>query len=185
VSTAHAIDIKKSAKKEVMVIWATSKTFVIGMNSGLAELYTYAIRNGAKVRLLIPHGQNIEHTTNNLKDSVPQLDIRIADKNLETKITILIVDRAELMTWELRDDNIEDPYQAGGLATYSNNKSIASSYANIFQAFWKQTELYEQSQTYNKMHKEFINIAAHELRTPVQPIIGLSQILLSKGGRSC
>jgi signal transduction histidine kinase len=28
----------------------------------------------------------------------------------------------------------------------------------------------------------FINIAAHELRTPIQPIIGLSQILLSKTG---
>lgn len=183
VSIAHAIDIIKSAKKEVMVIWATSKTFVIGMNSGLAELYTNAIHNGAKVRLLIPNGQDIEHTANILKMSVPQVDIRIADKNLETKITILIVDRAEVMTWKLRDDNIENPYQAGGLATYSNNKSIASSYGIIFEVFWKQTELYEQSQNYNKMQNEFINIAAHELRTPVQPIIGLSQILLSKRGK--
>jgi hypothetical protein len=41
------------------------------------------------------------------------VDIRIADKSLETKITILIVDRGEVMTWELRDDNLEDPYQAG------------------------------------------------------------------------
>jgi signal transduction histidine kinase len=30
------------------------------------------------------------------------------------------------------------------------------------------------------MQKEFINIAAHELRTPVQPILGLSQVLLTK-----
>lgn len=29
------------------------------------------------------------------------------------------------------------------------------------------------------MHKEFINIAAHELRTPIQPILGLSEILRS------
>ncbi len=33
------------------------------------------------------------------------------------------------------------------------------------------------------MQNEFINIAAHELRTPVQPIIDLSQILLSKRGK--
>ncbi|MDQ6667487.1 MAG: HAMP domain-containing histidine kinase [Thermoproteota archaeon] len=111
------------------------------------------------------------------------MDIRIADKSLETKITILIVDRGEVMTWELRDDNLEDPYQAGGEATYSNNKSIATSYAIIFETFWKQTELYAQSQTYIKMQNEFINNAAHELRTPVQPIIGLSQILLSKRGK--
>jgi signal transduction histidine kinase len=30
------------------------------------------------------------------------------------------------------------------------------------------------------MQKEFINIAAHELRTPIQPILGLSQFLKSK-----
>jgi signal transduction histidine kinase len=30
------------------------------------------------------------------------------------------------------------------------------------------------------MQKEFINIAAHELRTPIQPILGLSDILHSK-----
>ena len=31
--------------------------------------------------------------------------------------------------------------------------------------------------TNDKMQKEFINIASHELRTPIQPILGLSQIL--------
>jgi signal transduction histidine kinase len=30
------------------------------------------------------------------------------------------------------------------------------------------------------MQREFLNIAAHELRTPVQPILGLSQVLLSE-----
>ena len=30
------------------------------------------------------------------------------------------------------------------------------------------------------MQKEFINIATHELRTPVQPILGLSQILMAE-----
>lgn len=31
-----------------------------------------------------------------------------------------------------------------------------------------------------KMQKEFINVAAHELRTPIQPILGLSEILRSR-----
>jgi two-component system, OmpR family, sensor histidine kinase VicK len=33
------------------------------------------------------------------------------------------------------------------------------------------------------MQKEFINIAAHELRTPIQPILGLAEVLSSKTGR--
>ena len=38
----------------------------------------------------------------------------------------------------------------------------------------------EKLKVHNKMQKEFINIAAHELRTPVQPIIGLTESLRSK-----
>jgi signal transduction histidine kinase len=30
------------------------------------------------------------------------------------------------------------------------------------------------------MQKDFINIAAHELRTPIQPILGLTQIIRDK-----
>jgi len=109
---------------------------------GVAQIYAQAIRNGAAVNLLIPYGDGIKTITKDLKILVPQIDIRIADKSLETKIIILIVDSKEVMTWELRDDNNENPYQADGLATYSNNKSIASSYATIFETLWKQTELY-------------------------------------------
>jgi signal transduction histidine kinase len=42
--------------------------------------------------------------------------------------------------------------------------------------------LYEQLKINDKMQKEFINVAAHELRTPVQPILGLSDVLISKKG---
>src|SRR5919112_497816 len=39
---------------------------------------------------------------------------------------------------------------------------------------------YEKLKETDKMKDEFINIAAHELRTPIQPILGLTQFLLSK-----
>ena len=38
----------------------------------------------------------------------------------------------------------------------------------------------EQLKMRDKAQQEFINIAAHELRTPIQPIIGLSDVLLHK-----
>jgi signal transduction histidine kinase len=74
-------------------------------------------------------------------------------------------------------------------ATYSNNKSTALSYVSIFESLWKQTELYqklnklyERLQEHDKIQNEFISIAADELRTPIQPILGLSEILLCKKG---
>ena len=44
------------------------------------------------------------------------------------------------------------------------------------------TEIYQtnaQLKVLNIMQKEFINIAAHELRTPIQPILGLTKVLHS------
>ena len=38
----------------------------------------------------------------------------------------------------------------------------------------------EQLRVHNKMQKDFINIAAHEIRGPIQPILGLTQALRSK-----
>jgi two-component system sensor histidine kinase VicK len=78
---------------------------------------------------------------------------------------------------ELRDDSKKATVDAIGLATYSNSKSTVLSYSTIFESLWKQTELYEQLQIHDKMQKEFINTAAHELRTPIQPIIGIADIL--------
>ena len=40
----------------------------------------------------------------------------------------------------------------------------------------------EQLRTNDKMQNEFINLAAHELKTPTQPILSLSEVLLQKRG---
>ena len=39
---------------------------------------------------------------------------------------------------------------------------------------------YEKVKESEKMQKEFLNIAAHELRTPIQPILGLTEAMYSK-----
>src|SRR5919199_887706 len=41
-------------------------------------------------------------------------------------------------------------------------------------------KLNEQLEQKDKLKDEFINIAAHELRTPIQPILGLSEVIRSR-----
>jgi two-component system sensor histidine kinase VicK len=60
---------------------------------------------------------------------------------------------------------------------------------NIFESLWKQTELYqklnelcERLQEHNKIQEAFIIVAANEMRYSVQPILALSEFLLSKKG---
>lgn len=105
----------------------------------------------------------------------------------ESQASFVVVDRKESLVMELRDDSKTTFDEAIGLSTYSNSRAGVLSYVAIFENFWKQTELYEdikksheQLKMQDIVQKEFINIAAHELRNPIQPILGLSEILRSK-----
>ncbi len=84
------------------------------------------------------------------------------------------MDRKTSLIIELKDDTKSAFEEAIGPATYSNSKSIVLSYVSIFESLWGQTELYQELkelykrlQDHDKMQKEFISIAAHELRTPI------------------
>jgi two-component system, OmpR family, sensor histidine kinase VicK len=51
------------------------------------------------------------------------------------------------------------------------------SYVSIFEGLWKQAELVEQLEAHDKMQREFINIASHEMKTPTQAILGTTGLL--------
>ena len=171
----------KSAKHEVLRIYPSFNGFRRQISMGALHLFREALERNKSVRILVPADEEqMEHTIKEIQLALPKLDIRGLDKTLQTQIGVIVVDRKESMIIELKDDTKEKYHDAAGLAAYSNSKPIALSYASIFETLWKQGELYERLKTYNMMQKEFINIAAHELRTPVQPILGLSQVLLTK-----
>jgi len=117
-------------------------------------------------------------------DGIDDIDIRHIERMSETKATILIVDRKLSLVMELRDDSKTTFNEAIGLSTYSNSRPSVLSYIAIFDNLWIQTELYEklkeaneQLKVHDKMQKEFINIASHEMKTPTQAILGYSELL--------
>jgi signal transduction histidine kinase len=78
---------------------------------------------------------------------------------------------------ELKDDTKQTFIEAIGLATYSNSQSTVLSYVSIFESLWTQTELYQKLKESEEVKDDFVHIAAHELRAPIQPILGLTQIV--------
>ena len=123
-------------------------------------------------------------------------EVLVAEKSAVTTVTILVVDRKESLVIEKTDDSKQNFIEAVGIATYSNSKPTVLSYFSIFENLWKQTELYQQLKESNKqlefaykqlkisdkMQSEFISAAAHELRTPIQPIISSVGIIRSRKG---
>ena len=185
-SIKRAYDLIRSAEEEVLRIFSSIHAFRRQVRLGIMHLFKDALERGIRVRILIPADQNeVIQIVNEVNLVLPQLDIGSVDKSLEGTVGILVVDRKESLIIETKDDLKDSSYDAAGLASYSNSKPIALAYASIFDSLWKQTELhqklskmYEQLKTHGKMQKEFINIAAHELRTPIQPILGLTGELL-------
>ena len=185
---AKAQSIISAARKEVSILVSSANALRRQVQMGGLQLLRNASeQQGAMVRLLVPDenendGQRLSTILEEVKIQCPQVNVRTMEKGLHTRITIVLADRKECTIIELKDDTKDISYSAAGLSTYSNSKSTVSSYVSIFETFWKQTELYEKLKVHDKMQKEFINVAAHELRTPVQPILGLSEVLLSKKG---
>jgi signal transduction histidine kinase len=193
-------ELVKSATYEILVIFSTANAFHRQERAGTMDLFKEAAAaegRRVKIRILTPMDDIIKEKAQKFKEEQQQhqqhhhqIDIRNIEYPLQTKVTILLVDRKFSLTVELKDDTKETSYEAIGLATYSNSKPTVLSYVTIFDTLWKQVDLYgelrdlyEQLKIHDKMQKEFINIAAHELRTPIQPILGLAEVLSSKRGR--
>jgi len=177
------LDTLKSALEEILLIFPTIDAFLRQDKIGAIPLAIQAARErNIKVRILVPTNDVIEQKVQALKEyccHANTINIRYIEQMQNAKATILVVDRKASLVMELKDDSKTTFYDAIGLSTYSNSKAGVLSYVAIFENLWKQSELYEQLmkaheqlKIHDRMQKEFIDIAAHELRTPIQPIMG-------------
>jgi signal transduction histidine kinase len=186
VTQERVFELIKSAKEEILIIFSTSNAFRRQEKAGAVDLVIRTAKSkNVKVRILSPFDEYVMNLVDKIKkEEKIRIEIRNIKEPLQTKVSVLIVDRASLLSAELKSDSKDTVLEAIGLATYSNSKATVLSYASIFESLWNQTELYEhtkqlyqQLKSQDKMQKEFIDIAAHELRTPIQPILGLAQVL--------
>jgi two-component system, OmpR family, sensor histidine kinase VicK len=173
-----------SAEKEIKVVFPTTNALVRQDKAGILFLLQEAAAvKKCQVKVLMPNDElifNFISTNNN------NVSARFIDLHESGKATILIVDNKVSLMMELRDDSKKTFHEAIGLSTYSNSKAGVLSYVSMFESLWKQAELYEELKRNEKMQKEFINTAAHELRTPVQPILGMAELieLSFEGGKT-
>jgi two-component system, OmpR family, sensor histidine kinase VicK len=180
-SIARGWDMVRSARKEINILFSSTNALKRQIEMGVLSLLKKASdRQNISIRMLLPSSEKTDEIIEQTKSNVPKIDIRTVSTSLETKITILVVDSRQCLILELKDDMQVESYDAVGLSTYSISPTIISSYLAVFESFWRQAELFEKMREVEKLQKDFINMAAHELRNPIQPIIGFSELLYSK-----
>ena len=188
------LNMIKSAKREILLILPTINAFLRKERVGVIEVIIQAvIERHVKVRIIAPADKTIEDKVQNVLSTIekqPQykkgeekgFEVQYSDIRYEqtavTTVTIVVVDRKKSLAIEKKDDSILDFEKATGLSTYSNSEPTVMSYVSIFEGLSIQGELNERLKAHSIMQKEFINMAAHELRTPAQAILGYSELAM-------
>jgi two-component system sensor histidine kinase VicK len=167
-----------SAENEIKVVFPTTNALIRQDKAGILFLLQEAAAvKKCQVKVLMPNDELIH---NFIQDD-RGISTRFIEQEESGKATILIIDNKTSLVMELRDDSKKTFHEAIGLSTYSNSKAGVLSYVSMFESLWKQAELYEKLKSNEKMQKEFINIAAHELRTPTQAILGYAELIQMQG----
>ena len=143
------------------------------------QVFDYLIKasqennNSVEVKIICPLSHINTHIVKRISDCAP--NTKILNGN-NSPYGMFIIDNHKLLRAELREPNAEDLCDAIGFTIYSTNKVSASSFKSVFELLWAELILNEELKRAGKMQKEFINIAAHELRTPAQSILGYAEL---------
>jgi K+-sensing histidine kinase KdpD len=163
------LSLVRSAKNEVLVIFPTANAVRREDAIGVIDELKKAKDRGAVVRILTPEDDFIRDKLDTIKST--GIKVREIETPTDAKFKLLIADRKISLVVETADDSKSDFYEAIGLATLSSSKPTVLPYVTIFESFWREADLYEQAAESDRIKDDFINVAAHELRNPITPII--------------
>ena len=163
---------------EALLILPSSKALLLEYDIGiLHKLVDAAAKRKAVVRIICPLNNENAKIAEWLSDKGgPTIQLLDGDG---TDSTILVVDGKLLFRAEYRSDQAERFPDAIGYAVYSNSKPTVNSFKSFFEMLWNSRVLAEKLREADRLQREFIHIAAHELRTPIQPILGMAELIES------
>lgn len=176
-------------------------------SSGLFKIFeTPATERGLDVKIITPSDEEIEAIFAR-RLMPPRIQIRYIEEIgvLKNDIMIMVLDGNQSLAIKLKEnrqfaDSSENKdyhdiaqnqdvalEEMIDLGTYSNNKSIVLSYAIVFETLWRQLELnkeisgiFVKQRAHDNTKTDLLSIAAHELRDPIQPVLGLAEMLQSR-----
>jgi signal transduction histidine kinase len=168
------LELAKSAEKEVLIHLPNDKSMVRLERLGAIHDIIQASKNGAEVKILCPLSKENSHVVKKISENAPTIEILNGNNSPHG---MYIVDSERFLRAELKEPKAEEFSEAIGRAVYSNSKRSVESFKSIFYLLWNERTLNEELKRADKMQKEFINIASHELRTPTQAILSYSELL--------
>jgi signal transduction histidine kinase len=176
-------DMIREAKEEIQIIYSTSSAFHIQEKSGTLELLKQVSdqHKNLKISILVPIDYSIRESLSlALLTTAANNNIHIQDiePSIDIKIKSLVADKKECLIMEIKKiegegENMNPPI---GFSIYSDSTPTVLSYCSIFEMIINQSTLAQELKHEGIIKDDFINTAAHELRTPTQAIAGYSEL---------
>jgi signal transduction histidine kinase len=183
-ATEIYVDLARSVEKEALFLLADSKAMLRADRLGVIDyLIRASSEKGATIKIVCPLDKENSEIVKRISAKAPNIGVQNGGSSHSG---LFIVDNAKFLRFELKEPKAEEFSDAIGFIVYSNSRVSVNSSKSFFELLWNEHIQYERLKEYekqkeiDKMKNEFINVAAHELRTPIQPILGLSQLLRSK-----
>lgn len=191
-NSSHAkpllIETVQKASKEILILFPSLNAVKREVVMGFMEILKQKSVENIQIKILSPVNKMVKEVI--YKDDTNKQDLMVKNilcreiRNQKDLIsTIMIVDRKYVLATELKDDSKLSFEEAVGLTTFSTSQPTVLSYLSIFESLWIQTEMSEDLKRVNEklvqseeLERDFINTAAHELRTPTQAITGYLEL---------
>ena len=172
------LDLVKSIKQEAQILIPNERTLLNLEKLGVIDhIVKGTLSKRTKIRLICPNVEGEFDIIKRIKENAPEVEI--VNGNNSTSV-MFIVDNTKFLRAELANEYSENFADSVGFTVYSNTRQSVDSFKTFFDLLWREHILNEELKNADKVQKEFINIAAHELRTPIQPILGLSHVMYSE-----
>jgi signal transduction histidine kinase len=173
----------KQSKQEILVL--ASNYFVFSRFKTLLEYIGFdfcsTILNSPGVRLLIPKNKRLGSFCSELTQS-KNVEVNYISGSDES-IMCIVIDKRYLLFSQLHQKSNKTSSD-DAFYLFSLNDSKVWYNISIFEGLWKQSflenkveKLYTKLEQNNVTSNNFMRIIAHELKSPIQPIIGFSEII--------
>lgn len=189
----------ENAKSEILAVVSSFPFLRHLVDIGLLDIMERLKNSGVDIMMIVPSvavdhrtggTDETNHESNEASNLVADFrnNAQIQNKNGIIMGSVFVLDNDRIITV------LNDEKEIGGLTLFSNCQSLVATYTTLFESFWDEKETLrsvlharnkliesnaqlveanEKLKVNDKLQKEFINIAAHELRTPIQPILGV------------
>ncbi len=178
-STSIITNLAGMIHEEALVLLPLSKSMVRLHKLGILKQLAASSKR-SKIRIICPIDTENEGIVQFLRMH-PNISVL---NGPEGSIGLLIIDNSKFFISEVHEETGKEFSKTLGYGLYSNSIAVIQSIRLFFDLLWKSDELNEKLKDHEKLQAEFINIASHEIKTPIQAILTYSELMQSEPAKN-